>query len=123
MFAFNVGLGLLRGDIAGWTLATLAFWGLVIVVMAACVIWPVLVDPRRETLGARARIQLALLLILAHPVRFAALSLVLGLIVAVSVVGFAALLTVSVSYVALVAARYVLPAADRLDVRLGASRG
>jgi hypothetical protein len=44
----------------------------------------------------------------------------LGLIVAISTVGFAALLTISVSYVALVAARYVLPAADRLAARLGA---
>lgn len=118
MFGFNVGTGLLRGDIAGWTLATLAFWGLVAVAMAACVAWAVLVDPRRETLGARARIRLALLLILAHPVRFAALSLVLGLIIAVSTVAFAAILTVSVSYVALVATRYVLPAADRLEMSL-----
>ena len=119
MFSFNVRLGLLRGDIAGWSLATLAFWGLVVVAMAACVAWPVLVDPRRETLGSRARVRLVLLLIVAYPVRFAALGLVLGLIVAISAVGFAALLTISVSYVALVAARYVLPAADRLEARLG----
>ncbi len=123
MFGFNVVTGLLRSDVAGWSLATLAFWGLVVVALAACVAWPILVDPRRETLGARARVRLALLLVLAHPVRFAALSLVLGFIVVVSTVGFAALLTVSVSYVALVAARYVLPAADRLEARLGARPG
>lgn len=119
MFAFNVVIGLLRSDVAGWSLATLAFWGLVIVAMVACVAWPILVDPRRETLDSRARVRLALVLILAHPVRFAALSLMLGLIVVVSTVGFAFLLTVSVSYVALVATRYVLPAADRLEARLG----
>lgn len=120
MFVFNVVTGLLRSDVAGWSLATLAFWGLVVVVMTASVTWPILVDPRRETVGVRARVRLAILLVLAHPMRFAALSLVLGLIVVVSTVGFAALLTVSVSYVALVAARYVLPAADRLEARLGA---
>lgn len=119
MFGFNVGIGLLRGDVAGWALATLAFWGLVIIAMTACVAWPVLVDPRRETLATRARVRLALLLIVAHPVRFAGLALVVGLIIALSTVGFAALLTVSVAYVALVAARYVLPAADRLEARLG----
>jgi hypothetical protein len=120
MFGFNVVTGLLRSDVAGWSLATLALWGLVVVAMTASVTWPILVDPRRETLGVRARVRLALLLVLAHPMRFAALSLVLGLIVVISTVGFAALLTVSVSYVALVAARYVLPAADRLEARLSA---
>lgn len=120
MFGSNVWLGLSRGDVAGWSLATLAFWGLVVVAMAAGVAWPVLVDPRRETLDTRARVRLAILLVVAHPVRFAALTLVLGLIVALSTVGFAALLTISVSYVALVAARYVLPAADRLEARLAA---
>jgi uncharacterized membrane protein YesL len=120
MFGFNVVTGLLRSDVAGWSLATLAFWGLVVVVMTASVTWPILVDPRRETLGVRARVRLAILLVLAHPMRIAALSLVLGLIVVISTVGFAALLTVSVSYLALVAARYVLPAADRLEARLGA---
>jgi uncharacterized membrane protein YesL len=122
MFGVNVGLGLTRGDVAGWSLATLAFWGLAVVAMAACVAWPILVDPRRETLSTRARIRLALLLIVAYPVRFAALAVVLGLVVAISTVGFAALLTISVSYVALVAARYVLPAADRLQARLDAPR-
>jgi len=119
MFGFNVANGLLRGDLAGWSLATLAFWGLVVAAMAACAAWPVLVDPRREMLSTHARVRLALLLIVAYPVRFAALALVLGLIVAISTVGFAALLTISVSYVALVAVRYVLPAADRLEARLG----
>lgn len=123
IFGANVALGLDRADVAGWTLATLAGWGLVAAVMAACSVWPLLVDPRREALSARARIRLALLLVVAFPVRFGALALVLGLLLALSAVAFPALMTIGVSYVALVASRYVLPAADRLEARLEGNSG
>lgn len=123
MFSFNIALGLLRADIAGWTLATLAGWGLVALALAACVVWPLLVDPRREALPARTRVRLALLLVLAHPIRVGLLAVVLGLLLAVSTVATPALMTISVAYVALVATRYVLPAADRLEARLEGNSG
>jgi hypothetical protein len=121
LFGFNVWTGLLRGDVIGWSLATLAAWGLAAVAMLACTTWPILVDPRREALGHRARLRLAVLLIIAHPVRLGALALVMGVILSVSTVAFAALLTGSISFLALVASRYVLPAADRLEARLATS--
>jgi hypothetical protein len=68
---------------------------------------------------ARERLRLAALLVLAHPVRVVGLGLVLAALIVISVVAVVALLTVSVAFAALVATRYVLPAADRLEARLG----
>jgi hypothetical protein len=59
-----------------------------------------------------------LLLILAAPGRTALLALVLALLLAISTVAFAALLTISIAYANLVAARYLLPLADRLETWL-----
>jgi hypothetical protein len=50
-------------------------------------------------------------------VRFGALGVVIAAILVASTLAFAALVTISVAYCALVACRYVLPAADRLDAR------
>ncbi|HEU4571888.1 MAG TPA: hypothetical protein VFR93_04320, partial [Candidatus Limnocylindrales bacterium] len=58
------------------------------------------------------------LLVLAHPFRLGVLALVAGVLLVVSAVLFAALVTVSLAFVALLAARYLLPAADRLEARL-----
>ena len=46
------------------------------------------------------------------------LGLLLLVIVAISTIAFVALLTFAVAFSALVAARFVLPAADRLEARL-----
>ncbi len=115
MFGTNVVLGLLGGGVVGWSLATLAAWGLAAAGVSACVLWPLLVDPRREGTALRETLRLGLLLVVAFPLRFGALALLVGAILAASTVAFAAIATVSVSYVALVAARYVLPAADRFS--------
>jgi hypothetical protein len=117
MFGGNVVIGLDRADVAGWALATLAGWGLAITAMAACTTWPLLVDPAREDRPTRARLRLALLLIVAFPARFFGVALVLGLLLGASTVAFAVLMTVGVSFTALVATRYVLPAADRFEAR------
>jgi O-antigen ligase len=86
--------------------------------MVAFPLWVLLVDPDRadDTIGRRLR--LAGLLVLAAPGRMGGLGLVLALILIVSTVAFAALLTVSVAYAALVAARFVLPMADRFEAWL-----
>jgi len=58
--------------------------------------------------------------------RYALLWLLTGLVLlallVLSTIAFVALLTVSVAFSALVAARYVLPAADRLETALGGAR-
>jgi hypothetical protein len=118
VLGFNVLSGLVADGPIGWAFATLAFWGLVGTWLYAWVAWPILLDPTRTGQPARERLRLAALLLLAHPVRVAGLGLVLAVLVVVSTVAVVALVTVSIAFGALVAARYVLPAADRLEARL-----
>jgi len=113
LFGTNFITGIQTGDVVGWSLATFAGWGLVVVAILSAVIWPLLVDPWRATLGLRGVTRLAGLLALAFPVRFGVLAIVLGIIFALSTVAVVAVLTVAVAFAAPVACRYVLPAADR----------
>jgi len=115
--------GIVTGTLVGWAFATLAFWGLVGAWLLAWVAWPVLEDPARSGWPVGDRLQLAGLLVLAHPVRIGLLAVGLAIFLAASLVAIVALLTVSVAVAAVVAARYVLPAADRLDARLGFAAG
>ena len=119
VFITNIAVGVSLGGPPGWAFATLAGWGIVVTWLVALCFWPLLVDPRREDLRARDKARLAGLLVIAFPMRIAALGLVVALIGAVSTVAIAAIATVSAAYTALVACRYVLPAADRLEGRLG----
>jgi hypothetical protein len=120
ILAFNVISGIFSESLAGWALATLAFWGLVGTWLYAWVAWPILLDPARAGEPARDRLRLAGLLLLAHPFRVGALALALALLLIASTVAVVALVTIGVSFAALVASRYVLPAADRLEARLDA---
>lgn len=119
VLAINVVTGIATGTLLGWAFATLAFWGLAGTWLYACVAWPVLEDPARSAWPVRERLRLAALLALAHPIRLGALALGLAVFLIVSLVAIVALITVSVAVSAVVASRFVLPAADRLDVRLG----
>ncbi|HEU0243780.1 MAG TPA: hypothetical protein VFQ75_07735 [Candidatus Limnocylindrales bacterium] len=115
----NLATGLLLGGVVAWAIATAAGWGIVLVVMLGFALWPLAVDPVRAGTPWMARVRLAGLLVLAHPGRIGGLALVLSVILVASTVVVVALLTVSVGLVALVACRYVLPAADRLEAVLG----
>jgi uncharacterized membrane protein YesL len=114
----NLALGLQFGGVAGWSFATLSAWGLVVAWLTALCFWPLLVDPRRDDMRAFAKLRLAGILVVAYPLRLAALGLVAGIVAVVSTVAIAAIVTISVAYVALVSCRYVLPAGDRLERRL-----
>jgi hypothetical protein len=121
----NLVTGILTQTLLGWAFATLAFWGLVAAWLFAWTAWPVMADPARERWPARARVHLAALVVLAYPLRIATLGLLLLALLVASTVAFVAILTVSVAVAALISARYVLPAVDRLDgqLRFGESRG
>jgi hypothetical protein len=121
----NVWTGLVAGTALGWAFATLALWGLVAAWLLAWTAWPILTDPARERWPARERVHLAGLLVLAHPVRLGGLGIGLLLLLVASLIATVALVTVAAAFAALVAARFVLPAADRLDTRLAfaAARG
>ncbi|HEX5823541.1 MAG TPA: hypothetical protein VFY18_03685 [Candidatus Limnocylindrales bacterium] len=115
VLGFNFVSGILSDSLAGWAFATLAFWGLVGTWLFTWVAWPILLDPERARQPVRDRLRLAALLLIAHPARVGGLGLVLAVLLVVSTVAVVALVSVSVSFSALVAARYVLPAADRLE--------
>lgn len=120
LLASNVIVGINMGGPLGWVFATLAGSGLIALWIVGFPLWILLVDPEREGRPIRARLRLAILLSIAAPGRLGALALVLALVLAVSTVAFAALLTISVAYASLVAARYILPLADRFDAWLEA---
>ena len=103
----------------GWALATLAAWGLVATWLFAWTFWPILVDPARADRPVRDRLRTAALLLVAGPLRLLALGIVLLVLTIASAFLIVTLVTVSIAFGALIATRFVLPAADRLDARLG----
>jgi uncharacterized membrane protein YesL len=120
LLASNVVIGATMGGLGGWLFATLAASGLLGIWVVGFPLWILLVDPERADRRLRDRVRLAVLLVLAAPGRMLALGLLLLVLLLISTVAFAALLTISLSYAALVAARYVLPLADRLETWLAA---
>jgi hypothetical protein len=117
VLGFNVIVGASTLDIYGVALATAAFWGLVIVWFVAAALWPLLFDPVREDEPLADLVRLALAVTVAKPLRYIVLMLVLALLLVISTVLIAALLTVSAAYFALVMALYSLHAADRIEQR------
>ena len=122
MLATNVVVGLTGGEPARWAIATLAGWGLVVLWCGALVAWPLLVDPERSEMSLRDGLRLVGGLLLAHPLRFAGLGISMAVVTAISFVLTAAILTISVAFVALVVCRSVYPAADRLEPALRGER-
>jgi hypothetical protein len=122
VFTTNVVVGLEVGGPVAWFIGAMALWGDVALVMLLVTFWPVLVDPHREDLPLRRRLALAGLVVIGRPGRVVALTLVVAAILIVSTVLFAAILLVSVAYVSLVSARYVLPLLDALEARLPEGR-
>jgi hypothetical protein len=118
----NTLVGLVGSEPAGWAIATLAGWGLVVVWCGALVGWPLVVDPARAASPLGESLRLTVRLLLARPLRFAGLGLAMAVATAISIVLTAAILTVSVAFVALVACRSVYPAADRLEPALRGER-
>lgn len=113
----NLVVGLTRSEPVGWVIGTFAAWGLITLWCGALVAWPLMVDPHHAEWPTSGRLRLAGALLLAHPVRFGGLGAVVAVIVVVSAILAAVLLTTAVAYIALVACRYVFPAADRQQGR------
>ncbi len=122
VLASNAVVGASAGTFIGWLFATLAVSGMVALWVVGFPLWVLLVDPERSDRAVRDRLRLAVMLAVAAPGRLSALALLLTVILFVSTIAFAALLTISVAYSGLFAARYILPAADRLETWL-ATRG
>lgn len=115
----NAVVGLTQGEPIGWVIGTFAAWSLVVLWCGAIVAWPLVVDPNRADYSLRRRLRLVGLLLVAFPGQFALLGVVIAVLAAISAILLAALLTIGVSFIALIACRYVYPAADRFEARLG----
>jgi hypothetical protein len=113
----NVLVGFGSVEPAGWAFGTVAGWGLVAMSIVALPLWPLLVDPVRDGVPLVERLRLAATVVLVSPGQFAVLLVVVAVLLATSVILFAALLTITMAYVALLSARFTLPAADRLEGR------
>lgn len=122
ILATNVVSGIAGGTPAGLVIATLAAWGLVALWCGMLVAWPLIADPARAATPLMRRLRLAGALLLVEPIRFGGLAIVGALVTIVSTVLTAAILTVSVSFVALLACRSVYPIADRLRPVPGGGR-
>jgi uncharacterized membrane protein YesL len=81
------------------------------------VAWPLLLDPERDGEPVMARLRLAFVVILVHPVRIGLFGLLVGGVLAISTALVAPILTFSVGVTWLAIARFVLPVADRIEGR------
>lgn len=119
----NVIAGIVSTEPPGLIIATLAGWGLVAIWCVAIVVWPLLADPARNDRILRNDVRLAAALLFTEPGRFGSLALTAAVITMVSTILIVAVLTVSLSFIALVACRTVYPSADRLHAALERERG
>ena len=117
VLGFNFVIGILSGNLVLLMIGTLAAWGLVVLFMGVSAFWPVLLDPARQQDPIRTKVKVALAVVFVAPGRYLGLSVVIAFVLIVSTVAFAALLTISIAFVALTLCRYVLPTADRLEGR------
>lgn len=106
------------GGLAGAFLTVSALYGLLIWWLFGLVLWPLLEDPARDGEPLRARLRLATVLLVAFPLRLLGVGLLLGALILVSTLAVAPLVTIGVAFAWLVAARYVLPLADRFEGRV-----
>ena len=117
VLGFNVLIGLVNTEPLLWAVGVMAGWGLLAVWAIGLPLWPLVVDPLRDGEPMLPRLRLALAVALVAPGRFVALVLTCAVLLIASTVLFAALVTVTIAFVALVANHYALPAADRLERR------
>lgn len=117
VLAIDVAVGASIGSFLGSLLQVSALYGLVILWAFASAGWPLVLDPVRDGDPLRARLRLAVVMLVAHPVRVGAVLLGSGVVVAVAALVIAPLVTFALALVWLGLARFVLPVADRLEGR------
>lgn len=118
----NVVIGFESGSPIGWFIGATALYGVIALAMLLVAVWPILVDPQRESAPVRRRLQLAVLVVIGRPGRLFLLTAIVIVVLAASVVILAGIVLVGVAYTSLLATRWVLPAADELEARYEAAR-
>jgi hypothetical protein len=99
----------------GGVLVVSALYGLGILWIYAVVAWPIVLDPLRSDQPLGDRLRLAAMVLVGNPLRMAGLAMIIGLFLMAATVLVAAIVTFALALACLVAARFVLPAADRLE--------
>jgi hypothetical protein len=117
LLTLDVALGLAMGTLAGAVLAVASFWLGVIVWTLTVVAWPIILDPERDELPLRARLQLAGRVVMAAPLRTVALAATVAIVLALATVSVAIILGVGWALACLTAGHAVLPLADRVEGR------
>lgn len=110
----------IAGSWQSWTgtfLAASAAYGLLVLWAYALVAWPLLLDPARDAEPVRSRLRLAVVVLLAHPVRLGLLALGAAGFLLVAAIFIAPIITFAIGLAWLAIARYVLPIADRVEGR------
>jgi hypothetical protein len=105
------------GGLAGSVLSMIALYALLVIAVLSVVAWPLLLDPEHDDWSVRATLRLAVVLLLARPLRIALLALVVGAIVVLSILVVVPILAFGLALAWLTAAHAVLPAADALEGR------
>jgi hypothetical protein len=119
-FITNLAIALQERGFVGLAFGGISVWGLVIEVMLALAFWPILLDPRRQSMRARDRARLAGYVLFASPLRLLLLAIVAAAILILCVYVIALLPTIAIAVVAAAATRMALPASDAVVRR---SRG
>ena len=117
VLAANALFGIELGDFTGWPFIGFAFYGALALPMFLLAAWPLVVDPLRADQPLRRRLRLGAMVAIAQPGRVLALSALVAIALFASSLVPPLLLTVTIAYLSLVAARFALPAADRLEDR------
>jgi hypothetical protein len=117
LLVLDMALGIAMSTLLGAGLAVVSFWLAVLGWSLAVAAWPILLDPEREELAFRARLQLAGTVLLAAPLRMVGLGALLAVILALEVASVAIILGIGWALACLIAAHAVLPLADRVEGR------
>lgn len=118
VLVIDLWLGGAIGGAFGVLLSVSALYGLLIGWTYAAVAWTLILDPERDDMPMSARLRLAAVILLAHPIRVGGYLLLVGLVLALSAVAIAPFLTFTVALAWLAIAHFVLPVADRIEGRL-----
>lgn len=117
LLVLDLALGLSAGGLVGGVLAAMATYGAALAWVAAVTGWPLLMDPEHDAEPMARRLRLALALMLSRPLRLGLLALLVGALLAIATVAIVPVLLFAFALACLLAAHYVLPAADALEGR------
>jgi hypothetical protein len=116
----DVVVGLGSGQLLPAILAIGALYLLLAIWSFSVLCWPLLLDPLRDGQPVRARLVLALHILLAHAMRVLAFAILSGLLLALATAAIGIVVSFGLALIWLSIANFSLPLADRFEGRLTA---